>query len=147
MLHLSPKHEASHNRSCSRLSKWYVRASILWSVLQALFPPVFRQALWCRCCSPHARGRCWGSEWSVNVPASDTEENENPSFAYFTSWVLAIKCYFLSWQKSEKEIFLSWIFCPIFLVAESRVFITYLKSCCKENITQNKFGWGLTLNT
>ena len=29
---------------------------------------------------------------------------------------------------------------PIFLVAESTVFITCLKSCCKENINPNKFG-------
>ena len=29
---------------------------------------------------------------------------------------------------------------PIFLVAESTVFITCLKSCCKENINPNKSG-------
>ena len=37
--------------------------------------------------------------------------------------------------------------CPVFLVAESTVFITCLKSCCKENNNPDKFGWGLTLNT
>ena len=81
----------------------------------------------------------------MNVSASNREKKWNPVLLTLGLEFLPLNVIIA--HDKAREASSSVLKCSVFLAAESTVFITSLKSCCKENNNPNKFGWGLTLNT
>lgn len=74
----------------------------------------------------------------MNVSASNREKKWNPVLLTLGLEFLPLNVIIA--HDKAREASSSVLKCSVFLAAESTVFITSLKSCCKENNNPNKFG-------